>query len=161
MPYKPFHGGFGLLNLHGIPKATYRVYELLHKLGDEMYETRRDSASNIDVYSIKKNDSIMFLLSNHNSLLQPIYEEKLQLRVENLSEIVSCTIERVDENNANALKRWQDIGEPGYPTEAQLADIYSHSFIQKENYEAKVVAGSVELEVTMPPMAVALITLYY
>ena len=33
-PSMPFHGGFGLLNLHGIPKPTYRAFELLHQLGD-------------------------------------------------------------------------------------------------------------------------------
>lgn len=35
-PSVPFHGGSGLLNLHGIPKPTYRAYELLHHLGSEM-----------------------------------------------------------------------------------------------------------------------------
>eukprot|EP00051_Salpingoeca_urceolata_P025412 m.457188 g.457188 ORF g.457188 m.457188 type:complete len:380 (+) comp20331_c0_seq5:325-1464(+) len=28
-----FHGMFGLINLHGIPKPTYRAYQLLHELG--------------------------------------------------------------------------------------------------------------------------------
>ena len=32
-PSVPFHGGFGLLTLHGIAKPTYRAFELLHKLG--------------------------------------------------------------------------------------------------------------------------------
>jgi len=31
----PFHGGFGLMTLHGIPKPTYRAFELAHRLGDE------------------------------------------------------------------------------------------------------------------------------
>ena len=35
-PSVPFHGGFGLLNLHGIAKPTYRAFELLHQLGDEL-----------------------------------------------------------------------------------------------------------------------------
>ena len=34
-PSLPFHGGFGLLTLHGIPKPTYRAFELLHRLGEE------------------------------------------------------------------------------------------------------------------------------
>lgn len=29
-----FHGGFGLINLHGVPKPTYRAYQLLHEAGD-------------------------------------------------------------------------------------------------------------------------------
>jgi xylan 1,4-beta-xylosidase len=35
-PSVPFHGGFGLLNIHGVAKPTYRAYELLHALGTEM-----------------------------------------------------------------------------------------------------------------------------
>jgi len=30
-----FHGGFGLLTLHGIPKPAYRAFELLHRLGTD------------------------------------------------------------------------------------------------------------------------------
>ena len=33
-PSVPFQGGFGLLNLHGIAKPIYRVFELLHGLGN-------------------------------------------------------------------------------------------------------------------------------
>ena len=29
------HGMFGLINLHGVPKPTYRAYQLLHETGDE------------------------------------------------------------------------------------------------------------------------------
>ena len=34
-PSVPFHGGFGLLTIHGIAKPTYRAFELLHELGTE------------------------------------------------------------------------------------------------------------------------------
>lgn len=39
-PSVPFHGGFGLLNLHGIPKPTYRAFQLLHHLGTELVRER-------------------------------------------------------------------------------------------------------------------------
>lgn len=31
----PFHGGFGLLNVHGIPKPAFHAFEMLSRLGDE------------------------------------------------------------------------------------------------------------------------------
>jgi xylan 1,4-beta-xylosidase len=37
-PSVPFHGGFGLLNLHGIAKPTYRAFQLLHRSGTELLE---------------------------------------------------------------------------------------------------------------------------
>jgi xylan 1,4-beta-xylosidase len=37
-PSVPFHGGFGLLNLHGIAKPTCRAFQLLHRSGTELLE---------------------------------------------------------------------------------------------------------------------------
>ena len=34
-----FYGGFGLMTLHDIPKPVYRVFQLMHELGDERLET--------------------------------------------------------------------------------------------------------------------------
>ncbi|KAH7374055.1 glycoside hydrolase [Cadophora sp. MPI-SDFR-AT-0126] len=33
---EPFHGGFGLINLQGIPKPTFHAFRLLRQLGDEV-----------------------------------------------------------------------------------------------------------------------------
>ena len=40
-PSVPFHGGFGLLNIHGIAKPAYRAFELLHALGERNPAGRR------------------------------------------------------------------------------------------------------------------------
>lgn len=34
-PPTPFHGGFGLMNMHGLKKPTYFAYKFLHMLADE------------------------------------------------------------------------------------------------------------------------------
>jgi len=37
-PTEPFHGGFGLINMQGVPKPVYYAYEFLAQLGDvELY----------------------------------------------------------------------------------------------------------------------------
>ena len=38
-----FHGMFGLINLHGIPKPSYRAYQLLHETGTERLIVRGPS----------------------------------------------------------------------------------------------------------------------
>ncbi len=37
-PSVPFHGGFGLMNIHGIAKPSWRAFELLHGLGTELMD---------------------------------------------------------------------------------------------------------------------------
>ncbi|WP_352595202.1 GH39 family glycosyl hydrolase [Mesorhizobium australicum] len=39
-PSLPFHGGFGLMNLHGVAKPAYRAFEMLHGLGTEILSTQ-------------------------------------------------------------------------------------------------------------------------
>jgi xylan 1,4-beta-xylosidase len=63
-PSVPFHGGFGLLNLQGIAKRTYRAFELLHKLGNErllvdgLHET-------VNAWVTRDHASVRALLVNH------------------------------------------------------------------------------------------------
>ncbi|MCA1600514.1 MAG: beta-xylosidase, partial [Acidobacteria bacterium] len=63
-PSVPFHGGFGLLNLHGIPKPTYRAFQLLHDIGTEqllvdgLHET-------VDASVIRKDSALTIILTNH------------------------------------------------------------------------------------------------
>ena len=161
MPHTPFHGGHGLLNLQGIPKASYRAFELLHKLGDEMYENVY-SKGTVDVYAVRNNacSAVQFMIVNHNSLQQKIEDETVTVTVEGLSSPVKATVERIDENHANALRRWQDLGEPDYPSEAVICDIMSHSYTAEEAMEVKQQGTEAEVTLTVPAQGIALVTLY-
>jgi len=44
IPMKPFHGGFGLMNLQGIKKTAYWAYAFLQRLGDRAYATEDASS---------------------------------------------------------------------------------------------------------------------
>lgn len=156
MPYQPFHGGFGLLNLQGIPKASYRAFQLLHKLGDEIYE-KRGADGTVDVYAVKKEaeHAVQFLAVNHHSLLHDISEEEISIRLTDVSP-VKATVERLDDTHGNALARWQEMGEPDYPDGQQLALMEAASFTKEETVDIK--DGTIAL--TLPPMGAALITMY-
>ena len=51
-PSVPFHGGFGLLNIHGIAKPAYRAYELLHHVGTELLPVEGAHAT-VDAWVIR------------------------------------------------------------------------------------------------------------
>lgn len=156
MPYKPFHGGFGLLNLQGIPKASYRAFQLLNKLGDERY-VRAGAQGTVDVYGVRKNacQAVQFLAVNHRSLLHEIREEEIEIRLTGAAP-VKAAVERLDEAHGNALACWQGMGEPDYPDRAQLALLEAASYTKEETMEIK--DGTITL--TLPPMGAALITMY-
>ena len=56
IPRGAFHGGFGLMNLHGIKKPTYLVYEYMNKLGPEELQTK-----DTDVWICKNKDGVQAL----------------------------------------------------------------------------------------------------
>jgi xylan 1,4-beta-xylosidase len=61
-PSMPFHGGFGLLNLNGVPKPVYRAFQLLHQLGTEQFPVA-DTHATVDVWMIRKGRSITVFIT--------------------------------------------------------------------------------------------------
>ena len=70
-PSVPFHGGFGLLNIHGIAKPAYRAYELLHHVGTELLQMEGSHAT-IDAWIISNGQAATILLTNYALPRHPI-----------------------------------------------------------------------------------------
>ena len=70
-PSLPFHGGFGLLNLHGIPKPVYRAFQLLHHLGADRLDVQ-GAHETVDAWVIRKERSATVLITNHAQPRRPI-----------------------------------------------------------------------------------------
>jgi xylan 1,4-beta-xylosidase len=161
MPHTPFHGGFGMQTIHGVPKASYRAYQLMHKLGNVRY-TAQLADGTVDGYAFRKDASnaVQILLVNHDGLAAPIREEAVELSLTGLSQVVASTIERVDETHGNAVRRWHELGDPDYPDAYLVHDLMAASAVRPEAINVEVSGGTAKLTVTLPPQSVALITLY-
>lgn len=156
-----FHGGFGLMTQQGIPKAPYRAFELLHELGGEILDTVfRDGT--VDGYVVRKEEAgaLQVMLVNHHSLLHPIKEEEIRIRVTGCGRCRGAEISRVDDTHANALAEWKKMGTPAYIREDGLHRLLAASSLSREALEVKQDSGDLELEIRLPAMGTALITLY-
>src|SRR5205823_4037634 len=118
-PSVPFHGGFGLLNLHGVPKPTYRAFELLHRLGDERLPLEGSHAT-VDAWAVRRGNALTVLLTNHALPRQPIRAEHVRVELSDAPAPRTVTVERIDENHANAKAAWRAMGEPEYLSAAQV-----------------------------------------
>lgn len=161
MPYREFHSGFGLMTLHGIPKANYRAYQLLNRLGNEMYETGY-SEGTVDGYAIRKDasHSLQFLLVNHQSLEHPVEEETVTVKIEGLTGSEKAQIIRIDETHGNAYGCWKAMGQPDYLTREQLGTLEGASAIVSEPMALELREDAVCFDVTLPPMGAALVTVF-
>lgn len=159
-----FHGGFGLTTLHGIPKAPFRAFELLHRLPEVRYE-RTLSEGTVDIYLFpdERDKTLKLVAVNHNSLMHDIKEETISLTLQtgNATLLEKADLQRVDETHANALAAWLEMGSPTYLSEAQLASLHAASCLTREQLPLTLEGSSAALTLTLPPQGMALITLYF
>ncbi len=157
-PSKPFQGGFGLLNLYGIPKPVYRAYQLMHRLGTEqlvvdgVHET-------VNAWAAKRDDSAMFLLTNHALPRHFIKPHNVQLALASAGEPAEVFVERIDENHANAKAKWQEMGEPEYLSAEQVEKLKGASELQRETLKWRHENGTVHIELDLPLHSVAAVTI--
>jgi xylan 1,4-beta-xylosidase len=155
----PFHGGFGLLNLQGIPKPTYSAYLVLHGLGTELLPVEGSHAT-VDCWVVKGERETTVVLTNHALPRHPIAREVVQIELAGVSaEPRSVTIVRIDEDHANPYRAWTGMGSPEYLSAAAVSALEADAVLSRSPFPATLEGGSLRLEVALPPHAVAAIAL--
>lgn len=157
-PSAPFHGGFGLLNLHGIPKPTYRAFELLHKIGTEQFLVD-GLHETVDCAVIGNGSTVTVLLTNHTTPGHSIETEQLEITLENVLEPKVVHIERIDAGHANPKLLWEQMGQPEYLTEKEVEKLHEASRLEKRKQRFKYEDRKLVLKTDLPPHAVAAITI--
>jgi xylan 1,4-beta-xylosidase len=159
-PSVPFHGGFGLLTVHGIAKPTYRAFELLHSLGTEgllvdgLHET-------VNAWVTRDNAIVKVLLVNHALPRHAIATARVRVQLARAPEPLNAWIERIDEGHANAKGRWQALGAPEYLDGSALEQLHEASRLTQEPCRWKLNEKQIVLEIELPPHAVAALTVEF
>jgi xylan 1,4-beta-xylosidase len=159
-PSMPFHGGFGLLTLHGIPKPTYRAFQLLHRLGHErllvdgLHHT-------VDGWVVRGGREVTILLTNHALPRHAIGTERVQVTLAGAARPRRAFAERIDRDHANPRREWAAAGSPGYLDPAHLEHLRRASQVPREPLRCDQAGGAVRFEVTLPPHAVAALTVSF
>ncbi|UAY52855.1 GH39 family glycosyl hydrolase [Ferruginibacter albus] len=153
----PFHGGFGLLNIYGIPKPAYRAYQLLNSLGTEIISVN-GSHTTVDVWVIRKGNISHVLITNSALPRHPVKTESIKIHI-NIPKLQKAFIERIDDKHANAKAKWIEMGSPASLSPLQVQTLELASSLIKEPLSFSLENNVVLLAVEMPPQGTALITL--
>jgi xylan 1,4-beta-xylosidase len=154
----PFHGGFGLLTIYGIPKPAYRAYQLLHKLGTHILEVNGAHAT-VDAWVVIKQGAVQVLLANSGLPRHEIQTETVNIRLNNISAIKKAFVERIDDSHANALAAWVNMGSPDTLKPGEVTELETVSEMTQEPLAFALENNSVSFQIQLLPQAVALITL--
>ncbi len=125
----PFHGGFGLQTIHGIPKPTYRVFEMLHQLGHERLTVSCVSESTVELLAARGESELRLLVYNHHIPDADIHDEEVEIRLQGIVPSGPVSINCIDSMNANPKQKWIELGSPEYPTKVQIAQIEQASTV--------------------------------
>lgn len=164
-PSLPFHGGFGLLNLHGIAKPVYRAFEMMNCLGDQHFPVEQTLQNVMLWVAEQKADPTKtnVLCINQAMPRQPIDAEIVTLRLAGRMEkrVRSITISRVDENNCNPELHWQRMGRPEYLSHSQVAQLKAASVPVETSLPFIVTDDGVQIAIEMPPQSLALLCIQW
>lgn len=157
-----FHGGFGLLTQHGIPKAPYRAFQLMHRIRGEKYtQSLAEGTVDLTAFAEKDRRIVRILAVNHQSLLHPVETETVEIKVQAAESCYAAECVRIDETHANALGAWKAMGSPEYLSEAQRLALESASCLQTQPLDFRQEGGQLVTQIELPSMGTALLTLYF
>lgn len=155
----PYHGGFGLQNIYGIPKPTYRVFELLHNLGDQRLAVSGGADATVEVLAVRGGHTLQLLAHNHNTPGQPIATEDVTINLPGLAPSTPVTIARIDDEHLNPKAAWIAQGQPEYPTRAQLAELEQAAELITQPATLEATGTGSAIKFALPPHGVVAITL--
>lgn len=157
-----FHGGFGLQNIYGTEKPSYRVFELFHGLGNRRLSVQKESdkESSAEMIATKTQNGIRIIAYNHNVYGESIQKEKVKVTVKNVGKVVRAAKYLIDENHANPKKKWTELGRPEYPGKKALEEIEAASGLAEEKIDFLQQGNDVEINFDLPEYGVAAIDIY-
>jgi xylan 1,4-beta-xylosidase len=147
---KPFRGEFGLRAKGGINKPSYYAWGLLHQLGDQ-----RLGNDAKDVIVTKTKDGGLAVVAWN--LVDPDQRgstRRMTLAFAPVPSDARVSIERVDDEHGNVLRKYEAMGSPVDPTPAQVEQLNRETALPAAQ-EAKLQGG--KLELTLTPNALVLI----
>jgi xylan 1,4-beta-xylosidase len=159
-PSVPFHGGFGLLNLHSIPKPVYRAFELLHQLGDEQIQVSGKHAT-VEVWATRKKNQLTLLAVNHALPDHSISNETVEITLSNSLEPKRSYCQSVDEDHANPRRPWLEMGSPEYLSALEVEQLQASSELIQEPQSWVWTEGHVRFHFDLPPHGVSAVTLEF
>lgn len=156
-PSAPFSGGFGLLNLYGIAKPSYRAYQLLHHVGEELL-LMDGLHPTVDAWAIRGDNGLTLMFTNLALPEHPIHAETVCMTLANCAAPTGVYAQRIDADHANPKRLWQEMGSPRYLNAQQVELLESASACAPLPLPYKYEDQALELELVLPPQSVMCVT---
>ncbi|KPV40917.1 xylan 1,4-beta-xylosidase [Alicyclobacillus ferrooxydans] len=155
IPKAQFHGGFGLVALHGIRKPTYHLFAFFNRLGNQVLY--RDD----DILVTERPDGSLAVVAWNLVFDQGEgFEREMELDIPFSADTVFIKRQTVDEEHANPWKTWQQMGRPRYPSREAVNALKHAAIPSLRTKNAKPEDGHLKLQLTLSKNEVTLIEIH-
>lgn len=163
-----WHGGFGLINLQGIPKPAFHAYRFLHRLGTEVLAqesgaivTRHADGRMTALlyhYPAEVTSSLCFADTpdDAHAMLAMGTPREAHITVHGQPPHAAFSVETLDAQHGWARGAWEAMGSPEPPSREAVEQLrqMSHPHVQAVTADAQ---GTLTVSLTLSPWAVVLI----
>lgn len=118
VPPAEFHGGFGMINIHDIPKPTYHLFHFFGQLGTTVLDRTPRS-----LFTRRDDGHLVGVIWNPNDRSRSSQTEQYRVEVPGGSQRYAARCLLVDEENGNAYRTWELLGRQRFPRPAQVERI--------------------------------------
>jgi len=131
-PLSPFSCTYGLLTVHGIPKASYNAFRLLSRLRGNRMESARDGAGlakGHTLFATREAEATHIIAANHRPLEvaeQPELRHQVSVPAHGASEHL-VVLERIRVGAGSAWETWVRMGRPQELSLAQERLLRQHA----------------------------------
>jgi xylan 1,4-beta-xylosidase len=158
-PSRQFHGGFGLLTLDGIAKPSYRAFELLHRIGTELVTPIDGMHANVAAWVVRDGRRATVLVVNSAPPGRDLVPATIVMHLGTTASARAATIERIDDDHANAKRRWLEMGAPEYPNPDEMEELHAASMLRAEPCRVARDDTGIHVTIDLPRNGVAAVTL--
>ena len=140
----PFYGGYGLIAERGIPKAAFRAFELLHRLGESRLPVDSENA----LVTKRTDGRLVIALWNYAEPGENGTAKTFKLDIKGAKKY---RMQSVAPGSGSALEAWKQMGSPVSPTPEQIKALVSASALQPATSEP------VSRSIVLAPQALAVL----
>ncbi len=159
-PHTPYSCTYGLMNIHGIPKASYNAYKFLRKLrGTEMTAEPFDAPFACDLFFTEENGVARGIAWNWKAIEiddQPKWNDVIRIPVPGDGAYV-CTTATIRKHQGSPYETWLAMGAPQNLSKIQEEMLEAHSTPDYDFFSLKAEDGYVEVPVNLAPNEVVYI----
>lgn len=146
---EPFHGGYGMMTFHGIPKPVFYGMRMLAQAEENRILLDESQFTEVEAAAFEGEKEKQILLFRQNTKQFNALPEKTVIHVELENAPKRAYMQRIDEVHCNPRKVWEEMGEPYDLTPAEVTAIMEASAMRDEEldytYRDGVLTAEVEL----------------